>query len=172
MDIQERAKKIKLLLLDVDGVLTDGKIIIGGFLGKIKNYDVNDGLGIVLLKRAGLRCAIITAEASAAVKIRAKRVRVDKVYQNHYKIRSLADIKKRFKVSEEEICFIGDDLIDIPLLRRVGLAVAVPNAVPEVKEMVYHITQKKGGEGAVREMCELILKAQDKWTKVTKAYFE
>ena len=172
MDITERAKKIRLLLLDVDGVLTDGRIIIGNYGDEIKNFDVKDGLGVVLLKKAGIRSAIITARSSRIVKIRARHLGIGKVYQNHYKIKSLQDIKIRFRVKEEEICFVGDDLIDIPILKRIGLAVSVPNAVKETKDVAHYITTKPGGKGAVREVCEIILKAQGKWEKITKRYFE
>ena len=172
MDIRERAKKVKLLLLDVDGVLTDGKIIIGNYGDEIKNFDVNDGLGILLLRRVGIKCAIITAKLSKIVKIRAKHLKIDKLYENHYKIKSFNSILKRFKVEPEEICFMGDDLIDIPILKRVGMAVSVPNAAKEVKVVSHYTTEKKGGNGAVREICELILKTQGKWQKATKRYFE
>jgi len=172
MDITERAKKIRLLLLDVDGVLTDGRIIIGSYGDEIKNFDVKDGLGVVLLRKAGLRSAIITARSSRIVKIRARHLGIGKIYENHYKIKSLNDIKRRFRVKEEEICFVGDDLIDIPILKRVGLAVTVPNAIKETKDIAHYITQAPGGKGAVREICEIILKAQGKWEKIVKRYFE
>lgn len=172
MDITERARKIKLLLLDVDGVLTDGRIIIGNYGDEIKNFDVKDGLGIVLLRKAGLRCAIITAKSSKIVKIRAKHLGIDRIYENHYKIESLNDIKKRFRVKEEEICFVGDDLIDVPILKRAGFAVTVPNAVKEAKDASHHVTQNPGGRGAVREVCEIILKAQGKWEEAAKIYSE
>ena len=172
MGLISRAGNIKLLLLDVDGVLTDGKIIIGNYGDEIKNFDVNDGLGIILLRRTGVKCAIITARMSKIVKIRAKHLKIDALYENHYKIKCFADIQKRFKVSPDEICFVGDDLIDIPILKRVGLACSVPNAAKEVKEVAHFVTEKKGGKGAVREICEMIMKAQGKWAEATKRYFE
>jgi len=172
MDMHERAGKIRLLLLDVDGVLTDGRIIIGNYGDEIKNFNVNDGLGILLLKRTKIKCAIITAKLSRIVKIRAKHLRIDHVYENHYKIKSLRDIKRRFRVKEEEICFVGDDLIDIPILKRVGFAVCVPNAVTDAKNASHYITHAPGGHGAVREVCEIILKSQGKWDEVTRRYFE
>ncbi len=172
MYIQERAKRIKLLLLDVDGVLTDGRIVVGNYGDEIKNFNVNDGLGILLLKRAKIKCAIITAKLSRIVKIRAKHLSIDRLYENHYKIKSLRDIKRRFRVKEEEICFVGDDLIDIPILKRVGFAVAVPNAITDVKNVCHYTTQARGGHGAVREVCEIILKSQEKWDEVTRRYFE
>ena len=172
MEVKDRAKKIKLLLLDVDGVLTDGRVIIGNYGDELKKFDIKDGLGVVFMRRCGIRCAIITAQSSKIVKTRAKQLGIEKVYQNHYKIKSLKDIKKRFKVEEDEICFIGDDLIDIPILKRIGLAVSVPNAVSEPKEIAHYVTEKPGGAGAVREVCELILKAQGKWEELTKEYFK
>lgn len=172
IDIQERAAKIKLLLLDVDGVLTDGKIILSASGHETKNFDVQDGLGILFLKKAGLKCAIITARLSRVVKIRARQIGIDRVYENHYKIESLEGIKRRFKVNDDEICFIGDDFIDISILKRAGLSVCVPNGVDEVKGVAHYITGRRGGEGAVREVCELILKAQGKWVETTKRYFE
>ncbi len=172
-DAIERAKNIKLLLLDVDGVLTDGRIIYGNYGDELKNFDVNDGLGIMLLKRAGFKCVIITAKGSPVVRKRAKELKIDKVYSNfHYKIRALDKIKKRFRVDEQEICFIGDDIIDVPILKRVGIAVSVPNAMDEVKQVSHFVTKKSGGRGAVREVCEFLLKAQGKWAEVTKGYFE
>lgn len=173
MDITERAKKIKLLLLDVDGVLTDGRIIYGDYGDEIKNFDVNDGLGMMLIKKAGLKCVIITAKGSRVVAKRARVLKVDKVYSNfHYKIMALGMIMKKFKVEKDEICFVGDDIIDIPILKRIGLAIAVPNATDEVKNTAHYITKKRGGRGAVREVCELLLKSQGKWGSVTRAYFE
>jgi len=171
-NINEKAKKVRLLLLDVDGVLTDGRVTLGNYGDEIKTFDIRDGLGVVLLRRAGLKCAIITAKSSKIVKIRAKQLCIDKIYENHYKLKSLEGIKRRFKVKAEEICFIGDDLIDAPILKRAGLAIAVPGAVSEAKAVAHYITEKKGGRGAVREVCEIILKAQGKWGDITKRYLE
>jgi len=172
MDIKERAGKIKLLLLDVDGVLTDARIVMGNYGDEIKNFNVNDGFGIMLLKRAKLKCAIITAKSSRIVKARSRHLGIDRIYENHYKIKSFEGIKRRFRVKEEEICFVGDDLIDMPILKKVGFAVAVPDAVQEVKDIAHYVTQKRGGRGAVREICEIILKTQGRWEGVTRKYFE
>ena len=172
-DIIERAKKIKVLVLDVDGVLTDGRMIYGTYGDELKNFNVNDGLGIMLMKRAGVKCVILTAKGSRVVRKRAKELKVDKVYRDlHYKIEALDKIKKKFKVDNNEICFIGDDVIDIPVLKRIGLAIAPPNAMKEVKAVVHFITKKSGGYGAVREVCDFLLKARGDWEKVTKRYFE
>ena len=172
MNTEDRAKNVKLLLLDVDGVLTDGRIVLGSYGDELKNFDVGDGLGVILAKRVGIKCVIITARSSKIVKIRAKHMGIEKIYESHYKIKYLRDITRRFRVKEEEICFIGDDLIDIPILKRIGLAVAVANARPEVKEVAHYITKAQGGRGAVREVCEIILKARGKWEAATKKYFE
>jgi 3-deoxy-D-manno-octulosonate 8-phosphate phosphatase (KDO 8-P phosphatase) len=172
-EIMERAKRIKVLLLDVDGVMTDGRIIYGIKGEEIKNFDVNDGLGIILVKRAGFKCAILTAKGSKVVAKRAKELKIDKVYKDfHYKIKALGPICSEFKVTEEEICFIGDDVIDAPILKRVGLAVCPPNAMDEVKALAHLITQKPGGRGAVREVCDLLIRAQGKWDETVGRYFE
>lgn len=172
-DVIEKAKKIKLVIFDVDGVLTDGRIICDNHGNEIKNFDVNDGFGITLLKRAGMKCVILTAAGSPLVIRRAKVLNIDKVYQKcHYKIEAYKKVKKKFKVNDEEICFIGDDLIDIPLLKRVGLAICPRNAMAEVKDFVHYVSKKNGGRGAVREICDLILKAQGVWETVTSRYFE
>ncbi|MEA3489735.1 MAG: HAD-IIIA family hydrolase [Candidatus Omnitrophota bacterium] len=172
-EVIERAKKIKLLILDVDGVLTDGRIIYGNYGDEIKNFDVNDGLGIYLLKKAGIKCVVLTAKASPVVTKRARELRIDKVYHNfHYKIDALRKMRRKFRIkSDEEICFIGDDLIDIPVLKRAGLSVCPPNAMEEVKPFTHFITGASGGRGAVREVCELIMKAQGAWEDVTSRYF-
>lgn len=172
-DLIEKAKRIKLLVLDVDGVLTDGRIIYGNYGDELKNFDVNDGLGITLVKRSGIKCVILTAKKSRVVTRRAKELRIDRVYQGfHYKIEAFRKIRKRFRVKDEEICFVGDDVIDIPPLKRVGLAVCPPNAMEEVKPFAHLMTKKNGGHGAVREVCDFILKAQGKWGEVTARYFE
>ncbi len=172
-DIIERAKKIKILVMDVDGVLTDGRIVYGTYGDEIKNFNVNDGLGITLVKRSGMKCVILTAKGSRVVTRRAKDLRIDAVYQNfHYKIIALKKIRRKFKVTDDEICYIGDDVIDIPLLKRVGLAVAPPNSVEAVKPYAHMITEKKGGHGAVREVCDLLLSARGKWDEVMAKYLE
>jgi 3-deoxy-D-manno-octulosonate 8-phosphate phosphatase (KDO 8-P phosphatase) len=172
-DLVERAKKIKLLALDVDGVLTDGKIIYTSRGEELKHFDVNDGLGIFLMRRSGVKCVIVTAKGSNIVTKRAKDLKIDRVYKDvHYKIEALEDIKKRFGVENEETCFMGDDVIDIPVLRRVGLAVSPPNAMEEVKTFAHFITEKCGGHGAVREVCDFLLRSQGTWDEVMLKYFE
>ena len=171
--IVERARRIKMLITDIDGVMTDGRIVYSIYGDELKFFDVTDGFGISLLNRAGIKTVIITAKKSRIVKMRARDLKVAKAYAGFIdKLIPFNDVLKRFKVPPEEICFIGDDLIDVPILKRVGLAVSVPNAVDEVKAFAHHITSKSGGRGAIRELCDLILKSQDKWDEVTSRYLK
>jgi len=161
------------LILDIDGVLTDGRVVYGIYGDELKFFDVQDGLGIVLLKKAGIPSAIITARKTRIVKTRARDLGIDRTYQGYPdKLKPFTKALKYFRVKPEEICFIGDDIIDIPILKRVGFAVAVPNAVEEVRAVAHYVTQKMGGRGAVREICDLILKSQKRWDAVTSKYFE
>ncbi|MCM8765810.1 MAG: HAD-IIIA family hydrolase [Candidatus Omnitrophica bacterium] len=172
MDIFEKAKKIKILIMDVDGVLTDGKFYYGNYGDELKAFDIQDGFGLTLLQRGGIKTIIITAGNSKIVKRRAKHLRITKVYQKAYrKLETYEKILRKFRIKDEEVCYMGDDLIDIPILKRVGLAVCVPNAREELKSIVHYVTNRQGGEGAVREIAELILKAQNKWELVTQRYF-
>ena len=164
-----RIQKIKLLILDVDGVLTDGKIIYDSRGNEVKHFDVQDGFGIVFCQRLGLKTAIVTARASKVVTIRAKDLKITKVYQDAYpKIEAYKKLLKELGLKDEAVCFIGDDLPDLAVLKRVGFAVTVPNAVAEVKKIAHYITKKSGGHGAVREVIELILKTQGKWKILLK----
>ena len=168
--MKDKINKIKVLALDVDGVLTDGKIIVDNKGNELKNFDVQDGFGIVFFKKAGFKTAIISARSTKAVSIRAKDLGIDKIYQNAYpKLKAYKKMLRDFKVNDEEVCFIGDDLPDLPVLEKVGFAATVPNAVQEVKQAADYITHKTGGAGAVRELIELILKTQGKWIKATSS---
>ena len=166
-----RAKKIKLLILDVDGVLTDRRIILGADGNQIKAFDVQDGFGLVLAKKAGLKVAIITAERSNVVTHRARQLKVDWVAQF---ARDKAKVFERclahFRLQPEEVCFVGDDLLDLPVLSQVGLAATVSDARPEVKRNVHFVTKVSGGRGAVREVIEFILKAQGQWKRIVRGY--
>jgi len=169
--VNKKLKKIKMLAMDVDGVLTDGKIVYDSNKAETKSYDVQDGYGIVLARRMGLLTAIITARASQPVSIRAKDLGIDKVYQNAYpKLVAYEKLLKECRLADDEVCFVGDDLPDLPLLKRVGFAVAVKNAAVELRREADYVTRRCGGCGAIREVIELILKAQGKWAKVLKAY--
>ncbi|MFH1854395.1 MAG: HAD-IIIA family hydrolase [Candidatus Omnitrophota bacterium] len=168
--IEDLAKKVKLLILDVDGVLTEGHIIYDNFGDELKCFNVHDGLGMFLLNKAGIRSVIITAKNSKVVKRRAHEMRVAAVYSNHDKLKIYQKVLKKFRVKDSEVCFIGDELLDLPLIKRAGLAVAPPNAVEEVKAASHYVTQKHGGRGAVREVIEIILKSQGLWEKTISRY--
>lgn len=171
--ILEKAKKIKLLLLDVDAVLTDGRIVYDSKGRDSKFFDVHDGLGVYLLKKAGIPTALITARGSKAIRPRARDMQVDRVFANiSPKSKIIDSITKKFRVSLDEVCFVGDDLVDLCLMKRVGFAIAVFNACQEVKSLAHYITFKEGGRGAIREIAEIILKAQGKWQEVLKPYQE
>ncbi len=169
--MREKLKKIKLLLIDVDGVLTDGRIIYDNKGRQIKMFDVQDGFGLVLFQKLGYKTAILTARGSNVVNIRAKDLLVNKIYLNAYpKINLLGKISKDFRIKPFEMCYIGDDLPDCQVMKAVGFSVAVKNAAPEVKKIADYITKKQGGRGAVREVVEMILKANNKWNTALKRF--
>lgn len=169
--IDDLAKKIKLLILDVDGVLTDGRIIYDNFGDELKCFNVHDGFGMTLLYRAGIKAVIITAKKTNIVRRRAKDMHILKVYSDYKKLGIYEKVLKKFKVKDEEVCFIGDDLIDLPIVKRAGFSVAPPNAMEDIKKSAHYITKKEGGKGAVREVVEIILKAQNKWDEMVLKYF-
>ncbi|MFA5311502.1 MAG: HAD-IIIA family hydrolase [Candidatus Omnitrophota bacterium] len=165
------ANKIKLLLLDVDGVLTDGRIIYDSRARDSKFFDVHDGLGVYLLSKVGIKTVLITAKNSATIKPRARDMRVAEVFGDvSPKSAILGKLLRKYNVSEKEVCFVGDDLVDLGLMKLVGFGVAVANACPEIKNAASYITVKHGGRGAVREIAELILKSQGKWDAIIKNY--
>ena len=170
--LRKKAQKIKLLLLDVDGVLTDGGIVIDDRGVESKRFDVRDGQGITLLKRAGIEVGFVSGRSSHVVRSRARELGVKLVYQG---VRSKADIYDRIKVKtgfdDEHIAYVGDDIIDIPILRRVGLAITVRDCWSGVRRMVDYVTKAGGGRGAVREVSELILQAQTRWEDPTETLF-
>lgn len=169
MNVSARARKIKLVICDVDGVLTDGKIIYDSNGRELKNFNVQDGLGLVLLRNCGIQSAIISARESKVVAHRAKELKIEHVFVGvSPKVAAYEQLIRKLKRTDEEVCFIGDDLTDLGVMKRVGLAVAVSNAVVEIKKAAHVITRKHGGEGAVREVTELILKSQGFWPKILK----
>lgn len=169
--ITEKARKVKILLLDVDGVLTDGRIIYDSRGRDMKFFDVHDGMGVHLLKRAGIPTILITAKGSKAITPRARDMQVDEVFENvSPKNKVLDKILKKYKVTSDQLCFIGDDLVDLCIMKRVGFPVAVVNAAYEIKRAAAYITNKQGGRGAVREVAELILKTQGNWEKAIGVY--
>ncbi len=167
----EKIKPIKLLILDVDGVLTDGKILYNDRGEEIKAFDVKDGHGIKLLMRSGIEVVLITGRESEVVLHRARDLGIEQVHQKvKNKIEVYEKILEEKKLNDRNVGFIGDDLIDMPVLRRVGFSATVLDAIQEVKEVADYTASRKGGEGAVREICELLLKAQNKWEEVTDRY--
>ncbi len=168
--VKERARRVKLLILDVDGVLTNGKVLIGEE-GELKFFSVKNGVGTLLAQRAGLKVAIISARPSKATKRRAREMKIDELYQvKGGKDEVYQRILKRHGLKDEDVAYVGDDLQDLCILRRVGFAVAVPNGIEEVRALSHYTTNSKGGEGAVREVVEVILKAKGKWMEVAKRY--
>lgn len=168
---REKLMPITLLMLDVDGVLTDGTIIYSDSGEEIKAFNVRDGHGLKLVMRAGIEVVLLTARESKVVKHRARDLGITGVYQKATdKLAAYGGIIAEKKIQDKNVLFVGDDIIDIPVLRRVGFSAAVADAVPEVKEVVDYVTSQAGGKGAVRELCELLLKAQNKWERVTEKY--
>ena len=197
-DSRSRAKKIKLLLFDVDGVLTDGKLFFfpmpegaklstqsaaakhsgqGGFglasetVIEVKGFHAHDGTAISLARLAGLKTGLITKRISETVALRARDLKLDYVYQGiQDKLGTFKQILAQAGMSAEEACFVGDDVIDLPVMWNCGFAAAVANAREQVKRDAHYISKHSGGDGAVRDVIEFILKAQGKWTKVVSDY--
>jgi len=175
MDIQAQAAKVKLLLMDVDGVLTNGKLFhVPGPDGKIvefKGFDSQDGIGLHWLNWHGIKTGVISGRVSAATAERAQQVKMTYVYQGHIeKIPILEEIMADAKISKDEIAYVGDDFTDIVIMHRVGFAIATGNAREEVKREAHYVTKAVGGDGAVREVVELLLKAKGLWPKILQHY--
>jgi 3-deoxy-D-manno-octulosonate 8-phosphate phosphatase (KDO 8-P phosphatase) len=169
--VRKKAARIKLLLLDVDGVLTDGGIIIDDRGLETKRFNVRDGLGISLLLRAGIEVGFITGRSSRVVMKRARELKVRMVYQGvQDKAAIYVKIKNKLRLRDEEVAYIGDDIVDLAILREAGLGIAVQDGWPGLKRQVDHVTQAQGGRGAVREVAELLLRAQGKWNSLTDQY--
>lgn len=170
---ERRAAHIKLLLMDCDGVLTDGRLWLLENGDEHKSFSVRDGLGLELWHRAGLKSGIISGRSSSAVERRARELGVEYVRQgSKNKVQVFEELLKLGDVEEGEVAFIGDDLNDIPLMKRAELAVAVADAAEEARAVAHHVTEAPGGLGAVREVVELILRAQGKWAEVTDRYLK
>jgi 3-deoxy-D-manno-octulosonate 8-phosphate phosphatase (KDO 8-P phosphatase) len=170
--IERRASRIKLLLMDCDGVLTDGRLWLLEN-GEQKSFNAKDGLGLELFHRAGLRSGIISGRNAQAVARRAGELGVEFVRQgDEQKIQAFDDVLRLAGVTDDEVAFVGDDLSDIPLMRRSELAVAVADAVEETRSVAHYVTRAKGGRGAVREVVELILKSQGRWSDLVESYLK
>jgi 3-deoxy-D-manno-octulosonate 8-phosphate phosphatase (KDO 8-P phosphatase) len=167
MENRERAKKIKMIIMDVDGTLTDGKLFVLPDGEEIKSYNVRDGLGILLASLAGLKTGIITGKTSKPLEIRAEKLKIMELHQGILDKKSVFEkILDKYALVPEEVAFIGDDLGDLEVLKSVGLAGAVADAHPYVKKYCHFISDYPGGAGAVREFIELILEAQEKWSVI------
>ena len=170
-EVERRAARVRLLLLDCDGVLTDGRItpVEGG--EELKSFHTHDGHGIVMLHRAGLRSGIISGRTSRLVELRAADLGVSFVRQGALnKVEVFESLLAEAGVEPGHAAYVGDDVVDIPLMRRCVLGVAVADATPDTREAAHHVTRLPGGGGAVREVCELILKSQGRWDELMKRY--
>ncbi|MCZ6563368.1 MAG: HAD-IIIA family hydrolase [Deltaproteobacteria bacterium] len=171
--IRRKAQRIKLLLLDVDGVLSDGRIVVDNEGEEMKYFDARDGHGIRLLARAGIEVGLLTGRYSRVVSHRARDLGIRMVYQKVFnKVDVYQKIKRRKRLTDQEVAYVGDDIVDLPVLRRVGLSIAVRDAWEGLKYKVDYVTEQKGGRGAVREVVEMLLHAQGKWGEVTKSYYD
>jgi 3-deoxy-D-manno-octulosonate 8-phosphate phosphatase (KDO 8-P phosphatase) len=170
-EVERRAARVRLLLLDCDGVLTDGRItpVPGG--DELKSFHTRDGHGLVMLHRAGLRSGVISGRTSRLVEMRAADLGISFVRQGALnKVEAFESLMSEAGVSPDGAAFVGDDVVDIPLMRRCGLAVAVADATPDTRAAAHYVTRLPGGFGAVREVCELILKAQGRWDELMRRY--
>ena len=170
-DFTARARRVRLLVLDVDGVLTDGRMILSERGDELKAFHTHDGMGITLARRAGLAVALVTGEKSPIAQRRGAKLGIDDVVLGaRRKGETLSELMTRHGVKAEAVAFMGDDILDIPALQRAGLALAPANAVAEVQAIAHLVTRAAGGAGAVREGVELILRAQGRWRETVRAF--
>ena len=171
--LRKKARHIRLVISDVDGVLTTGVLLYGPNGTELKDFHVQDGMGIKMLQQTGVHVAIITARKSEALNQRMSDLKVDHVYQGQSdKVLAYEELKQKLNVTDKEIAYIGDDLPDLPLLRRVGFSVTVPNAPKIIQKHAAWVTRNPGGKGAVRELCELIMKAQGTYKTIIDSYLQ
>ncbi|WP_456464534.1 KdsC family phosphatase [Persephonella sp.] len=170
-NIKEIGKKIRWFIMDVDGVLTDGGIIYDSSGNELKKFCVKDGMGITLLHNVGIKTAILTSRKSYMVEVRAKELGIHEVIQGAKdKLELYKKLKKRYSIIDDQILYIGDDFPDLPVLKVVGFPVCVKSSPKEIKDVCMYITKKEGGNGAVREVAEYLLKIQGKYEKAIKKY--
>ncbi len=173
MTLSERAKRIRAVALDIDGVLTDGRIGYGNGAGEIKFFDVKDGLGIKLLQRSGIKVGILSGRSSQANRTRIAELGLDFAIEgSHDKGSALEELAAQLGGETSEILFVGDDLVDLPAMRRAGVAIAVGDATAEARQAADLATQRPGGRGAVREAAEWLLREQGKWDDLVTHYRE
>jgi 3-deoxy-D-manno-octulosonate 8-phosphate phosphatase (KDO 8-P phosphatase) len=172
-EIAKIAKDIRLLILDVDGVLTDGSIILDNKGNEYKSFHVRDGHGIKMLLRAGIQVAIITGRASKVVERRARELGIEEIYQKCFnKIAVYRSLIEKYSLSDAEVAYIGDDIVDAPVMKRVGMPVAVADADKGIRKYSLFVTKNRGGRGAVREVADLILTAKGLWERIMDEYLE
>lgn len=170
-ELRDKMRRIRIMILDVDGVLTDGGIFIDDEGRETKRFDVRDGHGLKMLMRCDVEIILLTGRTSKAVEHRALDLGIKEVYQGVWnKLKVFEDISRKKNSCREEIAFVGDDVVDVPVLKRAGFSASVADAAEDVKRVVDYIAELPGGKGAVREICEMILKAKGKWTEVTARY--
>jgi len=170
--LDQALKRVRLLLCDVDGVLTDGAVTMGDGR-EYKRFNIQDGLGLRLLQKQGIQVGWISARPSPVTEQRAADLKVDFLHQEEgSKVAGVEGILARAGMGWGDVCFVGDDLVDLGALKRAGLAVAVANAIDEAKALAHYVTRAAGGHGAIREIATMILKAQDKWTPLVKGFSE
>ena len=171
MNAKDRARRIKMIIMDVDGTLTDGTILVLPDGEELKSYNVKDGAGILLAHLVGLKTGIITGKTSKALEKRAKKLKIFEIYQGILdKKKALSEILEKTGLKSEQIAFIGDDIGDLEVLKSVGLAGAVADAHPEIKKFCHFVCTHPGGKGAVREFIEFILDVQDKWDEIEENF--
>jgi 3-deoxy-D-manno-octulosonate 8-phosphate phosphatase (KDO 8-P phosphatase) len=172
LNLVARLRRVKLFLTDVDGVMTDGNVFITRD-GEFKQFSIQDGLGLVLLRKSGIKVGWISARPSEVTTRRAEELKIDFLSQKkESKVSAAEEILAAAGVSWPEVCFVGDDIVDLCLLKRAGLAVAVANAIDEAKAMAHYVTKAPGGHGGVREVVTMILKAQGKWSALVRQFEE
>ena len=170
-DALTRAQKIKMIILDVDGVLTDGSIAVGDNGELFKTFNVRDGLGITLAQKVGIKTAIITGRESKMLAYRAKELKINAFYQNKKnKVPAYKELLSEYQLMPEEVAYIGDDLFDLAVMQSVGFPATVSDATEEAKDVAILISDFAGGKGAVRQIIEFILKAQNKWQDIVNSY--
>ncbi len=170
--LDARLKKVRMILTDVDGVMTDGSVFITSD-GEIKQFDIQDGLGLMLMRKLGYKVGWISARPSVVTQRRFEELNLDYLIQRKgSKVSAAEEIMAKAGLNWEDICYVGDDVVDLCLLKRSGVAVAVANAIPEVKALAHYVTECRGGHGAVREIATMIMKAQGKWEPLLRELAE